>query len=153
MAAVAAWVILVSPWAQALAKQTAIDYLSVHVYPVDRTSLDNLDRVSTISTRFGKGFQTGALDDKTNFTPDDFRNVVPRFSAEARKANEGISHERQEGVTPDAPRLRRARGHERTPAVESRLLLTSGRYSVVLPSKCSGSASASAFVARTTPSR
>ena len=28
-----------------------------------------------------------------------------------------------------------------------------GRYSVVLPSKCSGSASASAFVRRTTPSR
>jgi aryl-alcohol dehydrogenase-like predicted oxidoreductase len=38
----------------------------------------------------GKGFLTGALDDKTTFTPNDFRNIVPRFSAEARKANQGI---------------------------------------------------------------
>ena len=38
----------------------------------------------------GKGFLTGALDEKTAFTPNDFRNIVPRFSAEARKANQGI---------------------------------------------------------------
>ena len=38
----------------------------------------------------GKGFLTGALDEKTTFTPNDFRNIVPRFSAEARKANQGI---------------------------------------------------------------
>jgi aryl-alcohol dehydrogenase-like predicted oxidoreductase len=38
----------------------------------------------------GKGFLTGALDEKTTFTPNDFRNIVPRFSAEARKANLGI---------------------------------------------------------------
>jgi aryl-alcohol dehydrogenase-like predicted oxidoreductase len=38
----------------------------------------------------GKGFLTGTLDEKTTFTPNDFRNIVPRFSAEARKANQGI---------------------------------------------------------------
>jgi len=38
----------------------------------------------------GKGFLTGALDEKTTFTSSDFRNLVPRFSAEARKANQGI---------------------------------------------------------------
>jgi len=38
----------------------------------------------------GKGFLTGALDEKTTFTPNDFRNIVPRFSADARKANQGI---------------------------------------------------------------
>jgi pyridoxine 4-dehydrogenase len=35
----------------------------------------------------GKGFLTGAIDDKTTFGKDDFRNIVPRFSQEARRAN------------------------------------------------------------------
>ena len=35
----------------------------------------------------GKGFLTGAIDDTTTFAPTDFRNVVPRFSEENRKAN------------------------------------------------------------------
>src|SRR5947199_7158891 len=35
----------------------------------------------------GKGFLTGTIDDKTTFEPTDFRNVVPRFTEEARKAN------------------------------------------------------------------
>src|SRR6187401_2172275 len=35
----------------------------------------------------GKGLLTGQIDDKTTFDPTDFRNVVPRFSAENRKAN------------------------------------------------------------------
>ena len=35
----------------------------------------------------GKGFLTGAIDDKTTFAKDDFRNIVPRFSRSARKAN------------------------------------------------------------------
>jgi aryl-alcohol dehydrogenase-like predicted oxidoreductase len=35
----------------------------------------------------GKGFLTGKIDDKTTFDSTDFRNVVPRFSAENRKAN------------------------------------------------------------------
>jgi aryl-alcohol dehydrogenase-like predicted oxidoreductase len=35
----------------------------------------------------GKGFLTGAIDEKTQFGSDDFRSIVPRFNAEARKAN------------------------------------------------------------------
>ncbi len=35
----------------------------------------------------GKGFLTGKIDDKTTFDSTDFRNVVPRFTPEARKAN------------------------------------------------------------------
>src|SRR4029079_9955202 len=35
----------------------------------------------------GKGFLTGKIDEKTTFDPTDFRNVVPRFTAENRKAN------------------------------------------------------------------
>ena len=35
----------------------------------------------------GKGFLTGKIDEKTTFDTTDFRNVVPRFSAENRKAN------------------------------------------------------------------
>src|SRR5690348_14474892 len=35
----------------------------------------------------GKGFLTGKIDDTTAFEPTDFRNVVPRFTEENRKAN------------------------------------------------------------------
>lgn len=35
----------------------------------------------------GAGFLTGKIDEKTQFDPTDFRNNVPRFSPEARKAN------------------------------------------------------------------
>ena len=35
----------------------------------------------------GAGFLTGKITDKTTFDPTDFRNHVPRFSVEARKAN------------------------------------------------------------------
>jgi aryl-alcohol dehydrogenase-like predicted oxidoreductase len=35
----------------------------------------------------GKGFLTGTIDDKTTFESADFRNVVPRFTEENRKAN------------------------------------------------------------------
>lgn len=35
----------------------------------------------------GAGFLTGQIDENTKFDPSDFRNHVPRFSAEARKAN------------------------------------------------------------------
>ncbi|WP_395673384.1 aldo/keto reductase [Inquilinus sp.] len=35
----------------------------------------------------GKGFLTGAISDSTTFDRGDFRNIVPRFSAEARRAN------------------------------------------------------------------
>lgn len=35
----------------------------------------------------GKGFLTGKIDDSTTFERSDFRNIVPRFTAENRKAN------------------------------------------------------------------
>lgn len=35
----------------------------------------------------GKGFLTGKINESTTFDSSDFRNVVPRFTAEARKAN------------------------------------------------------------------
>jgi aryl-alcohol dehydrogenase-like predicted oxidoreductase len=35
----------------------------------------------------GRGFLTGKIDEKTTFDAADFRNVVPRFAAESRKAN------------------------------------------------------------------
>ena len=35
----------------------------------------------------GKGFLTGKIDDTTTFDPTDFRNIVPRFTEENRKAN------------------------------------------------------------------
>jgi len=35
----------------------------------------------------GAGFLTGKIDENTKFDPSDFRNMVPRFSPEARKAN------------------------------------------------------------------
>lgn len=35
----------------------------------------------------GAGFLTGKIDENTKFDPTDFRNAVPRFSPEARKAN------------------------------------------------------------------
>ncbi|MBB2952291.1 aldo/keto reductase [Sphingobacterium sp. JUb56] len=38
----------------------------------------------------GKGFLTGAINELTQFDPTDFRNIVPRFSQENRKANEGL---------------------------------------------------------------
>lgn len=36
----------------------------------------------------GKGFLTGAIDQNTAFAADDFRNIVPRFTTEARQANQ-----------------------------------------------------------------
>jgi aryl-alcohol dehydrogenase-like predicted oxidoreductase len=36
----------------------------------------------------GKGFLTGKIDEKTKFDSTDFRNTVPRFTSEARKANQ-----------------------------------------------------------------
>ncbi len=38
----------------------------------------------------GKGFLTGTIDEKTTFLKSDFRNIVPRFTTEARKANQTI---------------------------------------------------------------
>jgi aryl-alcohol dehydrogenase-like predicted oxidoreductase len=38
----------------------------------------------------GRGFLTGAMDASTTFTANDFRNGLPRFSAEARAANQAL---------------------------------------------------------------
>jgi aryl-alcohol dehydrogenase-like predicted oxidoreductase len=38
----------------------------------------------------GKGFLTGAINENTKFSSDDFRNKVPRFSEENRKANHAL---------------------------------------------------------------
>jgi aryl-alcohol dehydrogenase-like predicted oxidoreductase len=38
----------------------------------------------------GKGFLTGTIHAGTEFPPNDFRNVVPRFSADARQANQPL---------------------------------------------------------------
>lgn len=38
----------------------------------------------------GKGFLTGAITESTSFDKTDFRNVVPRFSEDNRKANQGL---------------------------------------------------------------
>src|SRR5438445_1020184 len=38
----------------------------------------------------GKGFLTGKINENTKFDSTDFRNVVPRFTAQARKANQAV---------------------------------------------------------------
>jgi aryl-alcohol dehydrogenase-like predicted oxidoreductase len=38
----------------------------------------------------GKGFLTGAIDENTKFDSADFRNIVPRFTPEARRANQAL---------------------------------------------------------------
>ena len=38
----------------------------------------------------GKGFLTGAITETTTFDSTDFRNIVPRFAPEARKANQSL---------------------------------------------------------------
>ena len=52
----------------------------------------------------GAGFLTGQIDENTKFDPSDFRNHVPRFSPEARKANMVLVHAveeqaRRKGIT------------------------------------------------------
>jgi aryl-alcohol dehydrogenase-like predicted oxidoreductase len=38
----------------------------------------------------GRGFLTGKIDEKTTFDSSDFRNLLPRFTPEARKANQAL---------------------------------------------------------------
>jgi aryl-alcohol dehydrogenase-like predicted oxidoreductase len=38
----------------------------------------------------GKGYLTGKIDESTDFDKNDFRNTVPRFAPDARKANRGL---------------------------------------------------------------
>lgn len=53
----------------------------------------------------GKGFLTGKIDENTQFDKNDFRNIVPRFTPEARKANQALvdllgKFAEQKGATP-----------------------------------------------------
>ena len=53
----------------------------------------------------GKGFLTGKIDESTGFDSADFRNSVPRFAPEARKANRALvdligSIAERKGATP-----------------------------------------------------
>jgi aryl-alcohol dehydrogenase-like predicted oxidoreductase len=53
----------------------------------------------------GRGFLTGTLDSSAPFDPSDFRNLLPRFTAENRQANQGFvdwlrSFAEQRGATP-----------------------------------------------------
>jgi aryl-alcohol dehydrogenase-like predicted oxidoreductase len=48
----------------------------------------------------GRGFLTGAIDDNTTFGSHDMRNTLPRFSAEARKANRDVVDLLREIATP-----------------------------------------------------
>jgi aryl-alcohol dehydrogenase-like predicted oxidoreductase len=40
----------------------------------------------------GRGFLTGKINENTTFDSSDFRNVLPRFTPEARKANQALVH-------------------------------------------------------------
>ncbi len=42
------------------------------------------------SSLLGKGFLTGKINENTSFDSSDFRNIVPRFTPEARKANQAL---------------------------------------------------------------
>ena len=42
------------------------------------------------SSPLGRGFLTGAINESTTFDSKDFRNNVPRFTAENRKANQSL---------------------------------------------------------------
>ena len=53
----------------------------------------------------GKGFLTGKIDESTTFDSSDFRNIVPRFTPQARKANQELvdllrSVAEKKGATP-----------------------------------------------------
>ena len=53
----------------------------------------------------GKGFLTGKIDENTKFDSTDFRSTLPRFTPEARKANQALvdllgSIGKQKGATP-----------------------------------------------------
>jgi len=56
------------------------------IFPV----LDDLGIGFVPFSPLGKGFLTGKIDESTTFAPNDFRNTVPRFSPEARKANQAL---------------------------------------------------------------
>jgi aryl-alcohol dehydrogenase-like predicted oxidoreductase len=54
------------------------------------TTLEELGIGFVPFSPLGKGFLTGKIDQNTTFDSTDFRNVVPRFTAENRKANQAV---------------------------------------------------------------
>ena len=52
--------------------------------------LDELEIALVPFSPLGKGFLTGKIDEKTTFDSSDFRNIVPRFTTEARAANAAL---------------------------------------------------------------
>ena len=59
----------------------------------ERETLPTLEELGIGFVSFsplGKGFLTGKIDDSTTFDSTDFRNVVPRFTPENRKANQAF---------------------------------------------------------------
>ena len=68
----------------------------------DHPTLEELGIGFVPFSPLGKGFLTGTIDDSTMFDSTDFRNVVPRFTAEARQATQvlvdllsRLAHEKQ----------------------------------------------------------
>jgi aryl-alcohol dehydrogenase-like predicted oxidoreductase len=47
----------------------------------------------------GKGFLTGAINENTTFDKTDFRNIVPRFTPDARKANQALVDQLRDTAT------------------------------------------------------
>jgi aryl-alcohol dehydrogenase-like predicted oxidoreductase len=54
----------------------------------------------------GRGFLTGKIDETTRFDSTDFRNTLPRFTPEARKANKALIDLLGAIGTPDGPLTR-----------------------------------------------
>ena len=80
--------------AHAVCPVTAVqsEYPLWHREP-ERDVLPTLDELGIGFVPFsplGKGFLTGAINETTTFPTTDFRNVVPRFSVENRKANQAL---------------------------------------------------------------
>jgi aryl-alcohol dehydrogenase-like predicted oxidoreductase len=53
-------------------------------------TLDELGIALVPFSPLGKGFLTGSIDERTTFDRSDFRNIVPRFTPEARKGNQAL---------------------------------------------------------------
>ena len=54
------------------------------------TALEELGIGFVPFSPLGRGFLTGKIDENTTFDSSDFRNIVPRFSPEARRANKAL---------------------------------------------------------------